>query len=618
MNIRRDEVSLGALALILCLALPMGVLSLFAPQTTADEVDAADSVLLARITAMQTVRASGVTLLQFERERVLAGREPQERFELQIVGRPPLEVGDLVLTMLSFDPPSLHGAYQVRKNPRSLDYEVLTEVTGLSGQGVYGVPPLALDFVESGIRMRRGLGARTPRSSGGASETNDEDEDSSSSRTSNSGRSQKSGTAPAVGTGDDHGNDIPSATPVILKSPHLVTGMPTEVTGLLTPGDVDYFSFQAPKLSLLHAELKLPEGVTSLAPDTFMGLFNGMNGELLAFDDDSGEGTYSAFVVPVEDTGLHAVAVEGAPDPDLDFSGNEGMQTGPYTLSLELEEAAYLSNFLDMIVGVSEDGTFVEDFVGFKRKGGLDVLREGVIGDGWGLEYDANLPGGLSHVYGGTGDYLVPPAFNAPVERSLFSLGWFGDNRRGQSQSMTTLPYQKDPRRGVSVGLDYKVQLSQSVVAGNIELGVGTTDRIYSLEFRRLLDVDLFGVGADTFYWSFDPADDWQVFPTDVTESLDAPTPPVSSTGSETGDLQVALVATAGNVIGGSVDNPKLVRFPMAFTLVDQFVSEIDAVQSAVQNLLASDTETWTVAVDADPTTGLYTAFGIGLGARID
>lgn len=625
-TIRRDEVSWGALALILCLALPMGILSRLAPGTTADEVDAAESVLVARLTAMQTVRASGVTLLQFDLDHVVVGTNPGRRFQLPVEGRPALEVGDLVLTMLSFDTPSLHGAYQVRKDQRSLDYMVHTRVTGMAAEGLYDLPPVSLEHVEDAIRRRRGLGGRDPRSAAGSRSSGVPDDDEGSSGSSRgegssrqSGGSRKSGKVPdeiAAG-GDDHGNTIGEATPVQVKLPHLMTGMPSLVTGFLVPGDVDYFSFDAPVLSLLHAHTQMPDGLTSIPPDTIMGLFDATTGELLAHDDDSGQGTFSSFVVPIEATGPYVVAVEGAPDPDLTFTGADGVQTGPYVLSLELEQAAYLANFLDLIVGVSPDGTFIEDFVGFKRVDGPDVLLNGVAADGWGLEYDARLPTGLSHVYGGSGDFIVEPGFNAPVDRSIFSIGYLGDNRRGQSHSQTTLPYQSHPNRSVKVAQGYNIQLSQSTLGGTLRITVNTQDRIEDIVYRRLMDVDLFGVGDDTFYWSFGQSDEWMVYPAELTASLETLEAPPASSGQVTGDRQVALVAGLGTISGASFQNPITVRVPVAFTLVDQFVNELDAVQSAVQNLLATDADAWTVAVDADPSTGLYMAFGVGLGEPV-
>jgi hypothetical protein len=392
--------------------------------------------------------------------------------------------------------------------------------------------------------------------------------------------------------------------------------MPTLITGFLNPGDVDFFSFQAPVLSLLHASTQMPEGVTSIPPDTIMGLFSGTTGDLLASDDDSGEGSFSSFIVPIEETGSYAVAVEGAPDPDLSFTGEFGDQTGPYVLSLELQEGAYLFNFLDLIAGVSPDGTFIEDYVGFKRVDGIDVLRDGLEGDGWGIEFDVFLSGVTEQFYAGSGDFLVPPSFTDTVGRSLFSLTWFEDNRRGRSQSQTTVPYQSDPSRYVKLLHNYRLLRNQSVIRGSLTIEVGNTDRIQNTEYRRLMDVNLFDVGDDVFYWSFEPGSSSMVYPTGVTESLDALAPPSTPTGQMTGDQQVALIAGAGTLAGGSYQAPVSVRFPVAFTLVDQFVDQQDAVESAVQNLLASDAVTWTVAVDADPSTGLYTAFGVGLGAK--
>ena len=103
------------------------------------------------------------------------------------------------------------------------------------------------------MRRRLGLGARSPRRSAGSDDADGEDGPSRS--------------AAAAGS-DDHGNTIGDATPVQLKLPHLITGMPTLITGFLNPGDVDYFSFDAPVLSLLHAQTQAPDGGTPMPPDT--------------------------------------------------------------------------------------------------------------------------------------------------------------------------------------------------------------------------------------------------------------------------------------------------------------------------------------------------------------
>lgn len=403
----------------------------------------------------------------------------------------------------------------------------------------------------------------------------------------------------------------------MLSLPHPITGLPTAVTGLLVPGDVDFFGFDAPVLSLLHAETRFPAGLTGLPPDTIMGLFDATSGQLLASDDDGGAGTLSRFVVPIEASGPYAVAVEGAPDANLDFTGDDGQQTGAYELILELEAASYISNLLDIIVGVSEDGTFIEDEVGYRKTGSLDVLLDGVPGDGWGLSYGARLPSGVSNVFGGAGDLLVDPGFTAPVTRSVFAIRPFGANRVGEAESQTLLPYIADTDQGVTLGLTYQVALNQSVVNGVIDLGVHANDRLVELVFRRLLDVDLFGVGPDTFYWQFDPNDAWQVFPVEVTDALLDVVPPASGSGQVLGDRQVAMVIKAGNIPAASSQNPVHLRYPMAFTLVSEFGTEVEAAQAAFQNLTASDVTTWTIAVDVDPDTGLYLAFGVGLGDKL-
>jgi len=633
-NAHRDEVSLGALTLILCLALPVGVLSLFAPRSTADEVDAADSILLARVAALQMARDSGRTTLRFEVEHPVMGVVTEPRFVLQVDGRPDVEVGDLVLALISFDPPTLHGTYQVLKDPRTAEYRVLTPVTGLSAEGVLDVTDQPLAWVEDGMRRRRGLGARERRSAGSPDDAEDGRPRSGSANDPRSGPGSGSGSgrgAPAsswrggagfgdglgAGTGgDDHGNDIASATPVILDPPHPITGMPTTITGLLTPGDVDYFSFDARGLSLLHAETRMPSGLTSM-PDTIIGLFDATTGQLLAFDDDSGDGKFSRLLTPLETTTSYAIAVEGAPDQNLDFTGDDGVQTGAYELALELEQPSYIGNQVDLLMGVSIDGTFIEDLVGFKRIDGLDVLRTGVEADGWGLAYDVRLDGGgFQPMWGGSGDFLVDPAFVDAVDPVRFSIGPVGNNPTGRATASTALRF-KQPGMGMTVELDALIETAQSTLEGTISLVVTSDKRIHDIVFTRLLDPDLFGVGADTFYWSYRPGCEWAVYPTGLDARLEDPQEPATASGSITADQQVAMVLRAGPVGGGTTLTRETFRFPMAFTLIDDFVSEQDAVQSAIQNLRAVDAETWTIAVDRDPDTGLHTAFGVGLGKRL-
>ena len=593
----RDPFSLGALTLILCLALPVGVLSLFAPSSTADEVDAAEVAALLRVAAIQQVADREVTIIQFELEHLIFGEELDPVFQLTFDGRPALEASDLVVAMLSLDPPTLHGAYPTRKHPRSGDYEVLEPMNGLLAMGVPDTAPVDLALVEDGIRMRRGLNARSRR---GPQVAADEEEDD-----------------PEEGTTFDHGNTIGEATPVVLDPPHPVTGMPTAVTGMLTPGDIDFFSFEAPILALLHAETRLPAGVTGLPPDTIIGLFDATTEELLAFDDDSGAGPLSRMVVPLEFTGQYAVAVEGAPDPNLDFTGATGTQTGLYELILELERASYIGNFIDVIVGVSDDGTFIEDGVGYKQRDLPDALLQGVPGDGWGLSYEVHLPSGISTVYGGSGDFLVDPSFGADVSRSVFAIKAFGDNRAGAAESRTALAHTPGNPSGMRLNIDYQIELYQRVVNGTLDLEVAANERVHKIDFKRLVDVDLFGDGADAFYWSFDPMAAQQVYPADVTTALPDVQPPAANQGDALGDLQIVMDIDGGDVNGSTLARPVHIRYPMAFTQVTDFGTEVQAVQAAVQNLTASGVTTWVVAVDVDPDTGLHTAFGAGLGDQL-
>ena len=81
------------------------------------------------------------------------------------------------------------------------------------------------------------------------------------------------------------------------------------------------------------------------------------------------------------------------------------------------------------------------------------------------------------------------------------------------------------------------------------------------------------------------------------------------------GDYQMALVIDHGDVAGDS-GFQETITYPAAFTLVSGFASETAAKDAAVAELEAEGMTTWVVAVDQDPASGLYTAFGAGLAPQ--
>src|SRR5678815_1354345 len=109
-----------------------------------------------------------------------------------------------------------------------------------------------------------------------------------------------------------------------------------------------------------------------------------------------------------ENNGPIAVAVESAPDPTNKFDGSTGTTEGFYKLSLEFKLGSFMVNGIDQVLGASPDGTFIEDFIGYKFIGGDDVLLGGVPADGWGLDYSAHAPGGITHIFGGAGTVTLP------------------------------------------------------------------------------------------------------------------------------------------------------------------------------------------------------------------
>jgi hypothetical protein len=250
-------------------------------------------------------------------------------------------------------------------------------------------------LVQSAIRVRKGADPRAGQGTGVANSTTD---------------------APLGPDAYEPNNTLATATNLSgLYPPSLLTGNPLVLTGLtLTANDVDFFAFDTAALTIVHAETS---GVTGLpAPDTLMGLFDTPAGHLLAHDDDGAGNGFSKLAVPIEATGKYAVAVESAPDSNLDFTGSQGTTTGTYNLSLEIELGSYLWNQFDLIIGVSPDGTFIEDFVGFKEigPGGQDTLLVGVPADGWAWTSTCATPD-RRHARLGGGDQLTDPGFPTAV-----------------------------------------------------------------------------------------------------------------------------------------------------------------------------------------------------------
>ncbi|MED5330612.1 MAG: hypothetical protein VX916_04920 [Planctomycetota bacterium] len=598
----QHRISIGVLALIVCLALPTGILSMLARQTTGSEIDRASAIMVARIQSVQELRGVEGSLIAYRVEETLFGRGSGSR-RLQTIrapGRPTVGVGDDVLFLLADGQRELVGTYLLKKHDRTLDYEIAEPVTGLWAQRIpedrRNVP---LPVFQLAVLARKGL--LRERSTG--DETY----------------------AGSVSDPYEPNDNLGEATPVALDPPHLVTGMPTEVTGLtLTENDVDFFSFTGSGWGLLHAEthgVTVPEGVTSpQTPDTLMGLFDGMTGELLAHDDDSGSGTLSKLVFPVEIPSTYAVAVESAPDTDLDFSGDEGTTTGSYSLSLELELGSYISNavYPGLSAGVSSDGSFIEDLLGIKETGAEDVLLSGVAADGWALQFDvAGMgPRGTSHIYGGGGEQLTDPGFTSPLVPVYFKLGPLvgsaGMTRQGEAEIENIVAFSTDPLMGVSVFMEYELHRASRTIEGEITFDPTTqTADLSNALFTRVMDVDLFGRGDDTFWWTYDPASPVRAFPADTTVHVGNLTPPASSSGSMTGDLQAALVIRLGSDDGRGGNEPE---YKTAFSLESGLGTELEALRMVQGNLRAAGCTALVVATDQDPVTREWTAFGAGLG----
>jgi hypothetical protein len=582
---------MGALALVLCLALPAGLLSLLADGTTGEQVDAADLILTGRISSLQVLDDPTRTFVEIDAQDVILGSYHARSVNLKVEGRPPLEVGDTVLAMIARARMELLGVYQTEKNPGTLEVEVISPVDGMMAQGISGAgphDPVPLALLEAAIRTRRGLPASAGHQAGGGT------------------IAATSGGGPGPDPYEPNGTLLTASHISGLHPPTLVTGNPLILSGMsLRPNDVDFFIFETPGSVLLHAATL--SGLSMFPPpDTLIGLFNGHTRRLLAWDDDSGPGRLSYIIAPIDKPGYYAVAVESSPDTDLDFTGDEGTSTGEYRLSLELQTAAFMSNLVDRTVGVSPDGTFIEDQIGFKAVDGEDILLAGVPADGWAVNYDViGLPEGDRHVYGGAGEQLSAPGFTDTLIPLSFELGGLttpaGTNPRGHSRAETMVSYtgiDEDPR-GVMASFDYTLGYGDRTVVGDIMLQAATVQPIQDLEFSRVMDIDLFGSGPDQFFWSFRPKDRVQAFAVDVDSHVGDLQAPDDMFGNSKGDLQMALLIKHGDMTGSSTG--EVAQYRTAFTLATGFPTRKAALNEAVARLRAVGVETWVAAVDRDP-----------------
>ena len=605
MMVPQPRLSFGALALVVSLALPVGFLSLVARSTTGEQVDAADLVVVARVSALQFVDDPPRTIVELAIDRAIVGVPPAPSMRVVVDGRSALAAGDMIVGLLGQEPTELLGAYQLRKNPSTLEDEVVSDVTGMLAQGVRGGgmnDPVPLDVFEIGILSRRGLGVGGFAVAGGPSQAG----------------APKGVTVPADAL--EPNNTLSTRTNISgLHPPTLVTGHPLVVSGLtLTLGDVDFFSLDAAAWTLLYAAT-LPDVTGLPTPDTYMGLFDATPpGQLLEADDDSGSGTLSQIVHLFENNGPIAVAVESAPDPTNKFDGSTGTTEGFYKLSLEFKLGSFMVNGIDQVLGASPDGTFIEDFIGYKFIGGDDVLLGGVPADGWGLDYSAHAPGGITHIFGGAGDQLTDRGFLSAVDPVSFELGEFttsaGINRRGFAESVMMVVQSRAPQRGVEVTHTYRFPIFAKTLQGDVSLQIAVDDKIDDLRYTRVMNVDLFNDGTDTFNWSFDPNSKVKCFAVDTSTNVGNVTVPAQPSAREIGvDRQFALVIDDGDSPASSFG--EVHRYKMGFVHVLGFSTQALALEEAVRRLrLEAGATTWVVAVDQDPISLQYAAFGAGPG----
>lgn len=597
----RSPVSLGALALILCIALPTGVLSYFADVTTGEAVDRADAVFVGRVTGMQYEAEADQTFLAFAVNQTVLGEAERGHSTFRFEGRAPLRVGDDAVLLVEGRPASVIGYLVVQKSPLTSELEIVSPISGMVAQGVGASGGVNLQQFKTAVLVRRGMVAPGPMIASSA--------------------------LPPPPTGVtvpadpyEPNNDLASAFPVAISAPHAVTGMPTLLSDLtLSRDDVDFFLVDTLALGLLHAKTFETNG----SLDTVLGVFDGVSGQLLAFNDDdpSGSGDFSSLSVPTELGGPLAIAVAPFADTDFDGAGADPANLGDYGLSLEVTTGKYLWNQVDQMLGLSQDGTFIQDQVGYRMMdGGKDVLLPGMQADGWALRYLVGmLPSGVTQIYGGGGDQLSDPGFTHPLLPISFSIQALndaaGNNRKGLGRARLAVTQQAQmPFHGTGIEFLYAWSLGSQTLMGSLKLQVPVLQDVSDVLFTRVMDVDLFGEGADRFYWHFDPNAKAKCFAVDLATNVGSvPVPASSSAGPVASDLQAALRIDHGDE-GESLNKRAYESiYPTAFTLVNEQATELAAHDAAVANLQALGLTTWVIGVDQDPDSGTWCAFGIGM-----
>lgn len=588
----------GPLAVILALALPAGLMSALSPTSTGELVDAADDIIIARVESLLQLEEPDRTVLKLEVERNVLGAIAPGDLVRTLEGRTRLRAGDTAVFLFSEDSDGILGHLHLVKSGLGRGYEIVTPVTGMASQGLphHGPALPVADFV-SAVLLRRGLAGA-------------------------------SGGAPQYAIGPPSVTGIPAdafepndtqgtASPLSLGA----LGDTTSVTGLtLTRDDVDFFAFTEPlPLIKVVAETMAPPPGTATT-DTYLGLFDG-GGNLIGADDDgANSGRFSKLEVPVIGGGDFAVAVAPFADTDFDGSGGNVDAPGPYDLAVQRLLGNYIWNGVDFVAGFSADGSLGDDGVGYRPVGGADTIAFESF-DGWGLEYFVDrMPSGVTAIaFGGGGEFWIDPGFTNTLVNQDFEFAGVvdsnGNNRRGFGRSATVVAHEISPIKGVGVDHEYTWSLGSDTLKGEITIRVPLLQNIDDVVYERVIDVNLFGETDNEFHWSFDDDADVQCFAVDTATTVGGiPLPVDEVAGPVAGNQQFALRidhGTGGLEVDGRFG---FTRYPAAFTMVLGFGSAADAKAAAQKTLERCGMSTWVIAVEQDPDTGDFGAFGVGLG----
>jgi hypothetical protein len=170
--------------------------------------------------------------------------------------------------------------------------------------------------------------------------------------------------------------------------------------------DVDYYSVRLKAGEIIAIE------VVRAGFDTVIGVFDAESGELLAADDDGGNGLLSRLLLQTDEDIKIAIAVSAFPDLDFTGAGEEG---GRYTL--------YVNTYRGEPIAIGDDDTLEVDLGGFAFDFQGEDRTSLFVNSNGSISFEA----GDTDFSGTPAELLAGPPRIAPLWQDLDPTGFLGN-----------------------------------------------------------------------------------------------------------------------------------------------------------------------------------------------